>query len=200
LNHDCCPNAGSEYDETACVKVVFAQRDILPGEEICISYFDFADLNSTRPTAKMDPKKELESFRSTLFTKFGIKCPANCYCKNPDTKKLILEGRKLDEKMLSMNKLGLLEEAIQAGEKLIEIDRLLNTSWSQRANFYENLFEISIGSKKTITKAQRYLLSSLEIRHIIFPYSEKSTLRLEEYLQHPEKHKDYLKTERKFSV
>jgi len=157
-------------------------------------------LTKARSTAKMDPKKELESFRSTLFTKFGIKYPANCHCKNPDTKKLILEGRKLYEKMLYMNKLGLLEEAMQAGEKLIEIDRLLNSSWSQRANFYENLFEIAIGSMKTLPKAQRYLLSSLEIRHIIFSYSAKSTLRLEEYLQHPKKHKDYLKTERKFSV
>lgn len=42
MNHDCRPNAGYSYDETASAEIVFAQRDIQPGEEICISYFTYA--------------------------------------------------------------------------------------------------------------------------------------------------------------
>ncbi len=43
VNHDCRPNAGYIYDETAHVQILFAQRDIHPGEEICISYCSFAN-------------------------------------------------------------------------------------------------------------------------------------------------------------
>ena len=39
LNHACKPNAVTIYDETARVAILFAQRDISPGEEITICYY-----------------------------------------------------------------------------------------------------------------------------------------------------------------
>ncbi len=200
MNHDCRPNASSECDDTACVKVVFSQRDILTGEEICIGYYDWADLNSRRFTAGLDSKKELELFRSKLYSRFGITCPLYCFCKDSDTEKLVIEGRKLDEKMLVMHQNFRLDEALAAGEKLIKIDRQINTSWILRSHFYENLFEIAIGSKKTIPRARHYLQSCLEIRRIIFPFSKQCTLRLEELLKTPEKHKNYLNKDKIFGM
>jgi len=38
VNHDCQPNAAVIYDETACAAILFAQKDIQPGEEILLSY------------------------------------------------------------------------------------------------------------------------------------------------------------------
>ena len=38
LNHDCDPNAGYNYCDASRVQILYANRDILKGEEICISY------------------------------------------------------------------------------------------------------------------------------------------------------------------
>jgi len=51
MNHDCRPNAGYSYDETARAEIVFAQRDIQPGEEICISYFTYATQHLSTTTS-----------------------------------------------------------------------------------------------------------------------------------------------------
>ncbi len=39
VNHACQPNAGTSYDEIARVAILFAQRDIRPGEEITVCYY-----------------------------------------------------------------------------------------------------------------------------------------------------------------
>ena len=39
VNHSCQPNADTIYDETARVTVLFAIKDIQPGEEIFIRYY-----------------------------------------------------------------------------------------------------------------------------------------------------------------
>lgn len=39
VNHACLPNAAVIYDETACVAILFAQKDIHPFEEISICYY-----------------------------------------------------------------------------------------------------------------------------------------------------------------
>jgi len=37
VNHNCDANAGRNYDDGASVEILYAQRDIQPGEEVCIS-------------------------------------------------------------------------------------------------------------------------------------------------------------------
>ena len=39
VNHACQPNTPIIYDETASVAILFAQKDIHPGEEITICYY-----------------------------------------------------------------------------------------------------------------------------------------------------------------
>ena len=39
VNHACQPNASTIFDETARVAILFAQKDIQPGEEITICYY-----------------------------------------------------------------------------------------------------------------------------------------------------------------
>ncbi len=121
LNHSCHPNADHVYDDVACVAILFAQRDIQPGEEICIDYTYFRALEPSRPTAKLDSKEEFKLIQSNLLDKFGIICPDDCFCKNSESKKLIVKGRKLHEEVLLLASKVMLEDALIAGEKLLEV-------------------------------------------------------------------------------
>ncbi|KAF0722985.1 hypothetical protein Ae201684P_022034 [Aphanomyces euteiches] len=71
-NHACDANASHVFDATYGVKVLYAERDIAPGDEICISYTMFDDvLQDKRPD-------------DILRTKWNIVCdPVSCPCVNP---------------------------------------------------------------------------------------------------------------------
>jgi len=60
------------YDEVARVEIIFAQRDIQPGEEVCICYYSFSSLNLERPTAALAPEEEFKFIQETLFNTWGI--------------------------------------------------------------------------------------------------------------------------------
>jgi hypothetical protein len=49
-NHACDGNASHFYDETFDVKILFAERDIQQGEEICINYVAFTDYSDSAST------------------------------------------------------------------------------------------------------------------------------------------------------
>jgi len=58
VNHSCKPNAATIYDETARVAILFAQKDIQPGEVISIClYFPFFKLDASNQTVPdMNPE------------------------------------------------------------------------------------------------------------------------------------------------
>ena len=43
--------------------IIFDQRDMHPGEEVCICYFSFSSLNLERPTAGLAPEEKFHSSR-----------------------------------------------------------------------------------------------------------------------------------------
>ena len=207
VNHSCRPNAGISYDEGARVRIITAQQDIQPGDEICIIYSFFGCLSSNSP--KKEPSKEddqlLHLFRTqlnfvhpedelspedqefadikrSLKVNWDITCPTDCYCKDPQSKKLVLTGKKLYEKMTSLATEGRVQDALKTGDKLLEIDAQLNTSWGQRADIYFKLFEMSNQlnrSKKEMRRTRQYLQSTHDIHQIISPFSEITSACLE---------------------
>ncbi|KXX81306.1 SET domain-containing protein 5 [Madurella mycetomatis] len=48
LNHDCAPNLGYYFDSATLSQKVYAVRDILPGEELTVSYVDVIQPSSIR--------------------------------------------------------------------------------------------------------------------------------------------------------
>ncbi|KAK3320249.1 hypothetical protein B0T19DRAFT_434152 [Cercophora scortea] len=48
LNHDCSPNLGYYFDSATLSQKVYAARDIMPGEELTVSYVDVLQPRSTR--------------------------------------------------------------------------------------------------------------------------------------------------------
>jgi len=186
-NHDCYPNAGYVHDETARVEILFAQRDINLGQEICISYGSFADLDLDRPTAGLsNQKEEYESVQKTLKTSWGISCPLNCYCKDDDVNQLVLKGRKIQSHLSNLVVSGRIEEALEIGEELVEIHKNLDISWTRRAAAQFYCAQIAVRKLETLDRAEKHLKEAYEVYKIICPYSELKTKTCERFLEHPE--------------
>ena len=88
---------------------------------------------------------ELNFLRNDLLSAFGITCPVDCFCYDPDTWTLVQKGRKLYETIITLaNEQEMTEEAVLAGDKLLDIYRRLNVSWYFRGFVEHNLFQIAI--------------------------------------------------------
>jgi len=195
VNHSCRPNAGIGYDEVARVRVLLAQKDIQPGEEIYIIYSELANLEknfqidvSPREIPKYhtavrqkygltdaDHPDELEfgMIQWSLEYSWGIKCPPDCFCKNPRVKKLVMEGRRCSKEMLKLGSKGRIEDALKAGDRLLEIEKELNFSWNLRAIINWDMYEMAVASEKMDdARAKKYLQNYLEINKIMAPYSK----------------------------
>ncbi len=195
INHSCRPNASRAYDEAARVNIIFALKDIQEGEEISMTYNNFARLDSERPTAGMSPpEKEFDAVQESLKFNWGITCSCDCYCKDPAVRKLVLEGRKLDWLIEYRGMKGETEAALANGEKLLDIFRELNISWIHRASIEFDLFRIALMKRKTLPMADKYIQAVVEAYRIMTPYS-KYTKNYEKLMEDPEEDGHYLRME-----
>ena len=137
-------------------------------------------------------------YRLKLKTHWGIACPSDCFCKDADARKMVLEGRRLSDLAALMSRLqsGWAEGALNAGENRLDIQRRLNMSWSDLAKFECELYHISLMQKKTLPKAARFVKDVLRIYKTISPYS-KLIEKYEKLLKHPESDEYYLNMEKK---
>ena len=81
VNHSCQPNAGAIYDETARVAILFAQKDIQPGEEISICYYspfhsDYVPLEICFHPPDMSLEEEFVGIKNKVLSLHGITYPA----------------------------------------------------------------------------------------------------------------------------
>lgn len=92
INHSCMPNAAHCYNETGRVLVIFSERDIYPGEEICILYRPFPGIDGDLlPSRSMtDIKTEFQQYKDVLLDKWGIRCPPDCLCNDRKARELIV--------------------------------------------------------------------------------------------------------------
>jgi len=193
VNHSCKPNAATIYDETARVAILFAQKDIQPGEVISLClyspFFKLDDSNQYVPD--MNPEWSLEeelSFvknRVLLITR-GITCSADCPCHDPATLALVQEGRQLYATVSTLARQYKIDEALAVGDKLVDVHQRLNVSWIYRGYLHSLLFQIGIGRSEMIPKAMEHIRSAAELFKKICPYSEKLTKTYEKLLEHPE--------------
>lgn len=191
INHGCRPNAGTLYDNGAKVSVLYAFRDIQPGEEIVIAYIPFTRTDEYRPTNEFKSLDEAFKFRETLLRGKGIVCPPDCYCKNVEARKLVQEGIKINAQMEQLYKNGKIEKAIEVGEKLLDLQKRLDDSLELHSSTHFALFQLAISKKSTLAKADHHLKAALKIYKNVNPYS-KRTRMLEKYVDHPEAEINYL--------
>ena len=192
VNHVCQPNASTIYDEMTHVAILFAQKDIRPGEEIAICYyspfFDFQPysrlIGSIIPES-ISIEKELILFRKLMSSTHGIICPSDCFCYDPAILALVRKGRKIRPTINELSSQNKIEEALAAGEKLLDIQRRLNISWTSVGITEINLFNIAVKKSETRSRAEQYIRSAVELFRNICPYSENMTKGMERLLKHP---------------
>ena len=194
VNHHCQPNAAAIYDETARVAILFAQKDIHPGEEISICYYShFYRPSTSEPITDNYLEEEFYSAKNKMLSTHGIICPTDCPCYDPAICTLIHEGRQiLHAGVMDLAKENKTEEALAAGEKLLDIYRRLNVSWVYRSYTEFILFQTAIADSAMLPRANEYVRSAVELFRNICPYSERLTKKYEKLMEHPEMHSNYM--------
>ncbi len=185
LNHSCRPNAAIAHDATARVNIVFAQRDINPGEEVCVIYILFGCLetsgspymqmmNGEITTKPSEIYEELEEIQETYRYKWGFNCPADCSCKDADVRRLVGKGNQAFRRLLFLALETRFDEAMKAGEKVLETVGQLNISWADKAYVHFLMYEIAMTSGKMKEKAKKNLEEVYKKDRITSPFAEKT--------------------------
>lgn len=202
VNHLCKPNASPIFDETARVAILFAEKDIQPGEEISFCYYFFffsliPDMPCPGTGAGCTIQEEVNCFKTcSLYSVRDITCPTDCLCYDSATLALVQEGRQLFKTTIHLYRLLKTEEALAAGEKLLDIHRRLNLSMVYRALTEYLLFQIAVMKSETLPRAKEYIRSAVELFRKICPFSESQTKKYEKLLEFPESHPNYKKIDK----
>lgn len=192
INHGCRPNAASIVDDGAQVLIVYALRDIQPGEEILFCYLPFTRTDPSRPTARFKSLGEAYAVRDSLLLKQGIVCSPDCFCKDPKVLELVEEGIQVNNACLELllcPDCRDIERVVELGEKLLDIQKRLEASLETQASTHFSLFNFVAllkNNKRTLRKkGLQHLEAATKIMKSIIPYS-KRTKCLEKCLENPE--------------
>jgi len=205
VNHACKPNASLILDKTAHVQILFALKDIQPGEEItCCYYYPFffsllSDLDFPWTNLDLSIEEELKYIKNKMFDKPAhgvVCCPPDCSCFDPTIWALVGEGRRAHSEIMDLDRQLKTGEALVAGEKLLNIHRRLNIFWEALGQTYFLLFEVAVQRSEFLPRAMEYLGSAAELFRKICPYSEERTKKFEKLIEHPETHRNYLKIDK----
>lgn len=196
VNHSCQPNAESIYDETACVAILFALKDIQPGEEISICYFPLfyeIPLEKRIGIPDWNPEKMFYVIKNEMLSSHGITCPKDCSCKDPVVRSLVHKGIKISNSMVEkFARPVTVEGTLTVGEKMLDIHRRLNISWAYRARVEYRLFKMAVQKSEFLPRAMEHIRSATELFRNVCPYSERHTKKYEKLLAHPETDSNYL--------
>ncbi|KAL1842475.1 hypothetical protein VTJ49DRAFT_5212 [Mycothermus thermophilus] len=109
INHDCRPSALTRFNETDFSNTVTAFRDILPGEEIAISYSSFGLTSAGR--------------RKTLRLKWGFTCSCSL-CTAPEDELAASDARRTKIQQLNDKVMKLVEEGTSTTDKDVAKEKL----------------------------------------------------------------------------
>jgi hypothetical protein len=158
-NHNCNPNADHRSLDDIGVKVLFAERDIQKGEEICISYTHHNDITK---------KYSVEECSLKLLNCWNIKCPSDCCCNNDHLKSLLKEARKIyhDDfpKLMHLNS----KDAVVLMRRLCLLQPEMGNSWYSIMDSCFEGFQACIMQQRTMKEALEYRALYFEIRKSIF--------------------------------
>ena len=165
------------------MKIVFAERDIAEGEEICISYQSFNDLS-----------REYSHYLSEaiLKTKWGIICPQDCVCRDPAIQKLIDQSRKLQSSFVKMVCEGNAKGALGNAQLLMKNQEKIHSPWIDKIGTLFDAFQFAIMKKNTLKLGQEYAKQLYEIASAIWSPEDEEVREYERYMKNPQIHRVYL--------
>ena len=177
-NHSCCPNACHNFDENARVEILFAQREIQAGEEICISYLSFSNISKKRMFSMLlPPEREFRMIKAQLKFR-GIECPADCFCNDPNIRSLVVKGRKLNIEVEKLADSGNPVASLIAAKELLDIQETIHSSLISIANTRYKSFQIAVLSSKTLPQASKHIQYVHDLYASVCPYSNSKYERL----------------------
>lgn len=174
-NHHCNPNAGHIDALTPAgtsVEVLYANRDIQIGEEICISYFSCFSMDKRRLYAGRDADSEFELIKYDLEDQYGIICPADCACQDTAIRKWVVKGRLLYAKVDRQMRGGQPVAALQSLNQLLAIQKMVPTSLIHIANSHYEAFNAASVGSDNLEQALTHARSAYEIRSNLTPYDD----------------------------
>lgn len=183
-NHDCKANADHWYDETFKVVILYAQRDIAEGEEICINYQLYNDI-SKEVTA--------QQARFVLQNKWGITCPMNCFCYDKEMEKIITRSRKLDQKIIGLASQGNVSQALDNVTELLNNHDIVGSSLLNKARTLYDGFQIVIMKKTTFKTAETLVKQLYEIQSSILSPESSAVKETERKMNDFSSHHNYLR-------
>jgi len=179
VNHDCDPNAGHYEDETFDVKILFAERDIEPGEEITISY---TFLQRREPSMR----------RELLENTWGIVCDVDCFCRNPEILAMVEEYRGLywdiDFLLASRN----VSDAMRNVRRRLQMLDAIHASLTDRLHAFNEGFQAGIMNRETLEEAKNYARCAYKIKAAIIHPDSEELMEMKRYADDPSSHSNYL--------
>jgi hypothetical protein len=187
VNHNCNPNAGTIYDDNARVQILFANRVIQPGEEICISYSNFSSVHMGSDS-EMDPQLRFQLLKNKLKSSWGIVCPADCFCNDDAIKSLLIKGQELHKQYSALGychpKLAQPAAALKVADNLFEVLDRVQASLLSRVSAHYDAFQIGAMSRDTLPQACKHIGIVHDIFASICPYSS-TTIKYEQEMKDP---------------
>ena len=183
-NHNCNPNAAHYLDKTFKAKVLYAERDIQSGEEICISYTNFTDCSSlTSP----------EEARYILAHKWKVQCSTDCYCFQAEKVEAAERAKYLDNEIqVIASTTPNTTKALKLIRELLRIHESLPSSQVSKMRTYYDGFQIAIMKRETMQAALSFIQAAYDIkRRILSPKSDEVQTMLA-FVENPSSHRNYL--------
>ena len=125
--------------------MLFAERDIEPGEEICIGYTSLKSVSRDVP---------YEECRAQLKNVHGIVCPEDCLCHKPEIHRLQVRGRELELSIVEQAKAGNHEGVVECCTLLLKNREEIRGGWLEKARTLNRAFKIGILDMMTHQKGK----------------------------------------------
>jgi len=151
------------FQHCSQVNILFALQDIKNGEEVCISYLGFDDIQG--PTPDMG--------RQLLRGKWGITCDQNCLCFNQAHLEKVKRGRELDEALTSLGSAENMPEAQAIGQKCLELQKGLDISLTVVKRTLKDGLVITVKEMKSTAEDELQLLVDYVWESVDFTQQKK---------------------------
>jgi hypothetical protein len=165
------------------LQILFSEREIKAGEEICITYSTF---NSP------DNDKSADALRYILKTKWGIDCPPNCFYLDPEVLEAVEKAKDLDSKIFQFGRMGDPEKALEAVKQLLVQHDVIRSSLLNKKKTYEEGVQLWVTKRKHFPEARKYSQELYDLTSCILHPNSPETLKYEMWKNDLSTHYNYL--------
>jgi hypothetical protein len=182
FEHSCFPNAGFIYDNWNYTVVIYAEKEIHPGERISLNFSCFYDFDDWK-----DPIKNAEDLKS----KYGLSCGESCRCKSVEGAEhvaMIKEVYKKDKSLMSCLANGEKLEAERLSREIVTTSERLELPSAHLYRAYFDLFQILNGSEESRSEAVMYANKCVALIEPVLAPTSLVLKQIKKYAENPVSH------------